>query len=171
MRTYGIFLRGIKVGGHKKVPMAELRAALENAEFKNAKTVRNSGNILIDSNQSIAAVNIGVSKLIVDTFGFEVSVMVRLCADLKVLIKRNPFHNIPSETKSFITFLPTLVKSELPPKQPNDFRIIANTGLEVLGVLNLNAAGTLDYMKYLEDLYGKNITTRTWKTVEKLALL
>lgn len=168
MQTYAVFLRGINVGGHKKVPMAVLKSTLEDAGFTNVKTVLNSGNILVDSNQSIAEVKAGVSRLIIDTFGFEVSVMVRLYRDLKILINAKPFDSISSDTKAFVTFLPTLVKSELPPAQSASFKVITNTGLELLGVLNLKTAGTLDYMKYLEGLYGKDITTRTWKTVQKL---
>jgi len=38
MKTYIALLRGINVGGHKKVPMAELRELLTKSGFKNVKT-------------------------------------------------------------------------------------------------------------------------------------
>lgn len=47
---YVAFLRGINVGGHHKVPMAELRKELEKMNFENVITLLNSGNILFDGN-------------------------------------------------------------------------------------------------------------------------
>ena len=40
-------LRGINVGGHRKVPMADLRAALEDAGFEDVKTYVQSGNVAL----------------------------------------------------------------------------------------------------------------------------
>jgi uncharacterized protein (DUF1697 family) len=41
--TYLAFLRGINVGGHHKVPMAELRAAMNDWGFDKVETILNSG--------------------------------------------------------------------------------------------------------------------------------
>ena len=38
MKTYIALLRGINVGGHKKVPMAELRELLSKSGFENVRT-------------------------------------------------------------------------------------------------------------------------------------
>jgi uncharacterized protein (DUF1697 family) len=40
-------LRGINVGGHKKVPMAQLREVLEGAGFADVKTYVQSGNVVL----------------------------------------------------------------------------------------------------------------------------
>ena len=40
------FLRGINVGGHHKVPMAELKTTLVGMGFSNIKTLLNSGNVV-----------------------------------------------------------------------------------------------------------------------------
>lgn len=37
MNTYIVLLRGINVGGHKKVPMPELREILSKSGFENSK--------------------------------------------------------------------------------------------------------------------------------------
>jgi len=45
---YVAFLRGINVGGHHKVPMADLRKELEKLGFENVMTLLNSGNIIFE---------------------------------------------------------------------------------------------------------------------------
>ena len=48
MKTYIALLKGINVGGHKKVPMAELHELLSKSGFKNVKTYIQSGNVVFD---------------------------------------------------------------------------------------------------------------------------
>ena len=43
-----VLLRGINVGGHRKVPMAELRDALIAAGFDSARTYIQSGNVIVE---------------------------------------------------------------------------------------------------------------------------
>lgn len=43
-----VLLRGINVGGHRKVPMAELRDGLVDAGFDAARTYIQSGNVAVD---------------------------------------------------------------------------------------------------------------------------
>ena len=46
--SYVALLRGINVGGNKKVPMAELKTLFEK-EFDNVRTILNSGNVVFES--------------------------------------------------------------------------------------------------------------------------
>ena len=58
---YVAFLRGINVGGHHKVPMANLRAEMEKLGFVDVKTLLNSGNIVFTANsQDIKDVEVQV---------------------------------------------------------------------------------------------------------------
>lgn len=54
--TYAVLLRGINVGGKNKVPMADLRAFLAAAGHGNVRTYIQSGNALLDSDQSCEVV-------------------------------------------------------------------------------------------------------------------
>jgi uncharacterized protein (DUF1697 family) len=56
MTAYLVLLRGINVGGRNKVPMADLRAVLEDLGFSNVSTYIASGNVLLDSDLSAAKV-------------------------------------------------------------------------------------------------------------------
>ena len=46
---YIALIRGINVGGHKKVPMAELRELLTKSDLENVKTYIQSGNVIFQS--------------------------------------------------------------------------------------------------------------------------
>lgn len=44
---YAAFLRGINVGGNRKVPMEDLRKSFESLGFGDVKTLLNSGNVVL----------------------------------------------------------------------------------------------------------------------------
>jgi len=73
--TYIALLRGINVGGKRRVEMKTLTQALEQAGFKNVTTYINSGNVILESGLTTEAVNSLVEKTIVETFGFAVDVI------------------------------------------------------------------------------------------------
>ncbi len=52
-----------------------------------------------------------------------------------------------------------------------DMRIIRVTDDDVCSVLHLTETGTIEAMGTLEKEFGRNVTTRNWNTVEKLASL
>ncbi|MFJ4774227.1 DUF1697 domain-containing protein [Streptomyces uncialis] len=49
MTTYAALLRGINVGGHRKVPMADLRQLLEDLGYENVRTYLQSGNAVFST--------------------------------------------------------------------------------------------------------------------------
>jgi uncharacterized protein (DUF1697 family) len=53
-KVYLALLRGINVGGKNKVPMAELKACLEELGCENVQTYIASGNVMFESNKSSA---------------------------------------------------------------------------------------------------------------------
>ena len=92
MQVYIAFLRGINVGGHKKVPMAKLKEILSGVGLHDVKTYIQSGNIVFKS--TIASVNELeqlVQKSIADGFGFTVPVLVKLTKEVASILADNPF--------------------------------------------------------------------------------
>ena len=49
MKAYISMLRGINVGGHKKIKMEDLRAMYEALGFENVASYVQSGNVVFDS--------------------------------------------------------------------------------------------------------------------------
>jgi uncharacterized protein (DUF1697 family) len=55
MTIYLALLRGINVGGHRKVAMAELRDLLTQLGFDNARSLLQSGNLVFRSRRRTTA--------------------------------------------------------------------------------------------------------------------
>ncbi|WP_250433178.1 DUF1697 domain-containing protein [Hanstruepera flava] len=92
MTTFIVLLKGINVGGHKKVPMADLRALLEKEGFKNVQTYIQSGNVILQSAESNKLIlETHISKTIQSHFGFEVSVLAKTRKELQRIFDNSPF--------------------------------------------------------------------------------
>ena len=104
MKTYIALLRGINVGGHRKVPMASLREFLTKGGLQNVKTYIQSGNIIFQSTERTNELEGIIKKSIQDYFGFEVSVIVKTPEDLKTILDDCPFQKHQKE-KSFFVIL------------------------------------------------------------------
>ncbi len=67
-----VLLRGINVGGHRKVPMAELRDGLEAAGFESVQTYIQSGNVIVDGGSSDRAeIEARVREVLADRFDLD----------------------------------------------------------------------------------------------------
>lgn len=92
MMTYIAFLRGINVGGKNKLPMSELRHALESADFKNVRTYIQSGNVVFESGlPSTDVIATSIGKIIEDTFGFIVHVLVKTKKQVEFMLSQSPY--------------------------------------------------------------------------------
>ncbi len=97
MNIYIALLRGINVGGQKKVPMVELCELLLRAGFKNVKTYIQSGNVIFQSSEeNIQKLEHEIRSAILKHFGFEVPVLVKTPTDFQNILKNCPF---PDEQK------------------------------------------------------------------------
>lgn len=92
MPTYISLLRGINVGGHKKIRMAELRALYESLGFANVTTYVQSGNVVFDADSADAdALASRIEAAIAEHFDFDVTVLLRTADDLRRILDNNPF--------------------------------------------------------------------------------
>jgi uncharacterized protein (DUF1697 family) len=176
MTTYAALLRGINVGGHRRVTMDRLGRAFESLGFQNVRTLLASGNVLFDTAATnrarlVARIEAGLKK----TFGKETSVILRDLDELQALVDLNPFRRIrvTPRTRLFVTFLPAKPRTRLkiPYLSPDkSFRILRLTKGEVCSVLTLGPqwSRNLRQMDILEKEFGKRITTRSWSTVARV---
>jgi uncharacterized protein (DUF1697 family) len=89
--TYVALLRGINVGGGRKVDMKELKATFERAGMEEVRTYINSGNVLFRaaSGEPGQLVRL-LESAIRSTFGFPVKVILREAGDVKALVEALP---------------------------------------------------------------------------------
>ncbi|MEQ9315658.1 MAG: DUF1697 domain-containing protein [Henriciella sp.] len=92
MNQWIVFLRGVNVGGNNRLPMKELRTALEKAGFEHVQTYIQSGNIVFNSAHGTrAAAGDAVTALIEENFGFAPRSHILSTAQLRKAIDANPF--------------------------------------------------------------------------------
>jgi len=99
-------LRGINVGGKRKILMADLKSLCEKLEWEEVRSYIQSGNIIFKSNKENLQLEEELSSQILDHYGFEVPVIVRSKEELYNAINKNPFYNEAADVNSLhLTFL------------------------------------------------------------------
>jgi uncharacterized protein (DUF1697 family) len=183
MQKYVALLRGINVGGNKKVPMAELKKVLEKSGLINVKTLLASGNVVFsqrdgfpESNSNILQLQRLIPSIIEKEFGFPVPVLLRTHKEIEKIIELNPFKEIKvtPQIRLYVTFLfenPEKKSTASYISKDESFKIILLSDKTVFSVLDLSISNTPEAMNMLEKIYGKNITTRNWNTILKIANL
>ncbi len=168
------FLRGINVGGHRKIAMAELRKAFESLGCKNVRTVLASGNVVFEAPKAVRPLEPAIAAKLVKMFGVPVRVVLRSVRELQAIVASEPFKNVAPGpgVKLYVTFLSGKgpQRPAPPPGTPaKGFRIVRVTPGEVFSVLTLAPdGGTTDLMASLEKSFGDQVTTRNWNTVLKI---
>ncbi|MEW2045511.1 DUF1697 domain-containing protein [Streptomyces sp. NPDC005476] len=173
--TYAALLRGINVGGSRKVPMAELRTLLEGLGLGDVRTYLQSGQAVFSSahgdEESLAG---ELTAAVEKHFGFAVGVIVRDHAYLKAVADTCPFPAAELEAKQLhVTYFSTPVDAERyagidrAAHLPEEFRLGDRA-------LYLYAPDGLGRSKLAEQLARPRVnkgliaTTRNWNTVVKL---
>ena len=108
MGSYAVFLRGINVGGIN-IKMADLRDALKNCGFPDAKTLLASGNVVLSSNLDAAAVKQECEKCLRATFGYDAWVVVLDAGRVAQLVDACPYPEDDKSTHTYIT-----ISSDIP---------------------------------------------------------
>ncbi|MHB8423506.1 MAG: DUF1697 domain-containing protein [Leptospirales bacterium] len=85
-------LRGINVGGKRKIPMKELAPVFVQSGCTNVKTYLQSGNVLFSTNNTPSE-NLSdvLGTNIEERFGFQVPVVLRTAEQLVQIVRNNPF--------------------------------------------------------------------------------
>ncbi len=157
--TFIALIRGINVGGNKKLSMADLKSVCESLGYTNVRTLLNSGNVLFDAKSAKAA---DIEKAL----PIEARVILRTPAELKKAIDRNPLKGEPNRV--MIMFLDGAAKSDLDWDGPEEARV---DGRHVY-LYYPNGAGTSKLTNtFIERKLGVAGTTRNLNTVTKLLTL
>ena len=96
MPRYLVFLRGVNVGG-KRLPMADLRAALQSAGFADVVTHLQSGNVVLTSPLGAAELGPQVEAVIERNAGVHTDVIVRTVEELAAAVDADPFASIATD--------------------------------------------------------------------------
>jgi uncharacterized protein (DUF1697 family) len=86
-----VLLRGINVGRHRRVTMADLRAALASAGYPDVETYLQSGNLLVTTRVGAERLSTDVERALQASLGLDISAIVRSGAQLRKILAANPF--------------------------------------------------------------------------------
>jgi uncharacterized protein (DUF1697 family) len=172
MATHVVLLRGVNVGGHNKLPMADLRTALAAAGYDDVQTYVQSGNVVLRSGQSPKAVAKGVEDQIASTFGLDIVAMARSSKQLADVMAHNPFLRPDAEPGrqlhvAFLAEPPSAAAAkELDPKRspPDELHL---RGTEIY-LWCPNGMGKSKVMTGVERILGTPATVRNWRTITEL---
>lgn len=97
-------LRGINVGGHKKIPKEQLRECYERLGLQNVRTYIQSGNVVFDAAEID---NEDLEASIKEVTGFDVPGMLFTNDEWRVLMTKAPnaYKELDKEIKKYITLL------------------------------------------------------------------
>jgi uncharacterized protein (DUF1697 family) len=152
--------------------MPELKRAFEKAGFSDVRTLLSSGNVVFSAPKAAnASLQKRAESAMHSALGRTFMTFVRPVDELSALLESDPYSRfrLSPKAKRVVTFLHVEPKSKprLPIRQ-GEARILALQGTEAFSVYVSGPDGPL-FMTLLEKTFGKEITTRTWETVEKAA--
>ena len=108
MTRYIAILRGINVGGKKKVLMKDLKVIFKEIGFLNIHTYVQSGNVVFDSKKDIKPkkLELQIENALLSNYNFEVSVIIKTPEELKTIISGNLFKPTKNSIKRhYLVFL------------------------------------------------------------------
>lgn len=167
-------LRGINVGGNRKIPMTNLIALAEKSGLTKVKSYINSGNIVFEvSKAKPEQVGAKLEKAIEKDFGFKVDVIVRTASQWKKYSTGSPFPNAES-------ILPKMLHIGLAkaPMKGNITQVLVEKALhgeeiKIVGdAIWVNFAKSVGKSKLTPVVFdkasGSPVTMRNWNTVLKI---
>jgi uncharacterized protein (DUF1697 family) len=152
--------------------MPALREALEAAGFKDVQTYVQSGNVVLSSRAKAETVRRKVEKVLDESFGLDVAVVVRSGADLAAVARRNPLGKVATDPKRYqVTFLseklPAKAVRELEESAASGEQVVVS-GREVYAWHPKTIARSKLWNKLAGKTLGVTATSRNWATVEAL---
>jgi uncharacterized protein (DUF1697 family) len=173
MTTYVALLRGI-MPMNPNMRNEKLRGVFENLGFANVTTVIASGNVIFETgSRNSKALEDKIEQALLAQLGFISTTIIRSREELQALVDRNPFKGIKDTPTSRlnVTFLknPPQVTFRFPyVAKDKSYKLFGLDDRTIGSSIDLSGAGSPDVMVWLEKQFGRQITTRTWKTVHRI---
>lgn len=174
---YAALLRGINVGGNKKVPMADLRAMTATLGFDDPRTLLQSGNLVFSAkSQPAAKLEQLLEAATKKHIGVECSYLLRTADEWKKLMAANPFK---AEAKADPSHLAVTFCRDAPTSSA-----LATLRADARGEEDFTAVGRELFVWYPDGMgesklalalsknrLGTICTARNWNTVTKVGVL
>ena len=172
MKTFLSILRGINVGGHKKVQMMDLKILYEEMNFKNVTTFIQSGNVIF-KNKDVKNLSKRIEQKIFERYNFNVPVIIRTTEEMQNIVSGNPFLKEKGidANKLYVVYLAenpsqeNIDKIEKNNYEPDRFYI---SGQEIYLYCTNGYGRTILTNNFFENKLRVSATTRNWRTSNEL---
>lgn len=170
---YVALLRGI-TPGNPNMRNEKLRGVFEELGFTNVRSLISSGNIIFESaSDNTVSLEDQIEKAINEKLGFKSTTIIRSKDQLQKLLDNDPFNGTEHTptTQLNVTFLKndSSLDFQLPYKVPGKvYMVLAKVDDAICTSFSITDGKTPDLMVWLEKRFTKEITTRTWKTVQRI---
>jgi uncharacterized protein (DUF1697 family) len=152
--------------------MPDLKRAFEAAGFTDVRTILSSGNVVFSARAaSEASLQRKAEAAMNRRRGQSFLTIVRPLDALREMLASEPYDvfRLDPSAKRIVTFLRDEPGSKLAlPIELEGVRILSRQGREVYSAYLPNPKGAV-FMTLIEKTFGKEVTTRTWDTVAKVA--
>ncbi len=117
---YIALLRGINVGGHRKVEMKKLRELFETLGYLNVSTYINSGNIVFDSDQDRKVIYQSINMNLEKVFSFQIPIILKTIQEMKGIADAVPkkWQNDPTQKSDVAYLFPEIDNENIIDKLP-----------------------------------------------------
>lgn len=170
-----LLLRGVNLGARNRIAMPELRRALAEAGFEDARTHQQSGNVVLTADVAASELERECERLIRKRFGLEIAVVARTRSELAAVVKRDPLGEVAADPKRYqVSFMRD--KPERGVVRTLQAAVVEPEQLVVIGreAYAWHPAGVAR-SKLSAELAGRGLgvvaTARNWNTVTKLLAL
>ena len=166
-----VFLKGVNVGGHRRLKPSLLARRLRRYEAVN---VGSAGTFIVSGRVSRR----GLAATIREAVSFEVQMVICSAREIRAIADETAFDGAPGG-KANVRFVSMQVRRAPLRRRPPfalgdgrrwDLKVLVQRGRFILGVhrRQMRALGAL---AQLEELGGGAITTRSWGTIRRLAAM
>jgi uncharacterized protein (DUF1697 family) len=167
-----VLLRGINLGPSRRIAMPALRQAFTDAGFENVRTYVQSGNVVLSSDAEPGKLAAACERLIKDTFGFDVPVIVRTREELAEVVKLNPLGELADNPKRYqVSFLAEAPDADVVRKLAElkaDTEELIAVGRELYAWHPGGVARSKLWAALAGPKLGVSATARNWSTVTTL---
>ncbi|WP_275006040.1 DUF1697 domain-containing protein [Promicromonospora iranensis] len=177
MASFAVLLRAVNVGPGLRVTSADLVGAAEDAALGDARTLLNSGNLVVTAGTSGATRPADVARLVQDCLGErlgqDVAAVGLSTEHLEAIARANPFsaaaRDHPSQLQVHVPFGDLNEAGIARLDLSNAGREMLGTGAGVLYVHYVDGIGRSKLTpKVIDTAVGAPTTARNWNTITKL---
>jgi uncharacterized protein (DUF1697 family) len=170
LRRYAALLRGVSP---MNCSMPQLKLCFETMGFQDVKTLLSSGNVVFSALPQVeAGLAFATEQAMHRHLGRTFPTIVRTQDHLRELIETEPYlaFDVPRNAKRVVTFLrKPASKQPALPVELDGASILCMSETEVFTAYTQSPRGPV-FMSLIEKTFGSEVTTRTWETVQKLAV-